>query len=162
MRSPSTSTREQPPHSATREKTTQQQRPSTAKNKKIIESLKKNPLKFGVCVSPFIEQTSLSLVTFMHWRRKWQPTPVFLPGESQGWWSLVGCRLWGRTVRHDWSDLAAAAAAEKNTEFSLHCPWGEEMGKEKESIYFGFLGNKTSEWLSLEAVKLALEPKPRV
>ena len=33
----------------------------------------------------------------MHWRRKWQPTPVFLPGESQGWGSLVGCRLWGRT-----------------------------------------------------------------
>ena len=41
--------------------------------------------------------TSLSLFTFMHWRRKWQPTPVFLPGESQGRWSLVGCRLWGRT-----------------------------------------------------------------
>ena len=33
-----------------------------------------------------------SLFTFMHWRRKWQPTPVFLPGESQGWGSLVGCR----------------------------------------------------------------------
>ena len=29
--------------------------------------------------------------------RKWQPTPVFLPGESQGQGSLVGCRLWGRT-----------------------------------------------------------------
>ena len=41
--------------------------------------------------------TSISLFTFMHWRRKWQPTPVFLPGESQGWGSLVGCRLWGRT-----------------------------------------------------------------
>ena len=40
---------------------------------------------------------SLSLFTFMHWRRKWQPTPVFLPGESQGRWSLVGCRLWGHT-----------------------------------------------------------------
>ena len=40
---------------------------------------------------------SLSLFTFMHWRRKWQPTPVFLPGESQGWGSLVGCHLWGRT-----------------------------------------------------------------
>ena len=39
---------------------------------------------------------SLSLFTLMHWRRKWQPTPVFLPGESQGWGSLVGCRLWGR------------------------------------------------------------------
>ena len=32
--------------------------------------------------------------TFMHWRRKWQPTPVFLPGESQRRGSLVGCRLW--------------------------------------------------------------------
>ena len=41
--------------------------------------------------------TSLSLFTFMHWRRKWQPTPVFLPGESQGRGSLVGCRLWGHT-----------------------------------------------------------------
>ena len=41
--------------------------------------------------------TSLSLFTFTHWRRKWQPTPVFLPGESQGWGSLVGFRLWGRT-----------------------------------------------------------------
>ena len=40
--------------------------------------------------------TSLSLFTFMHWRRKWQPTPVLLPGESQGQGNLVGCRLWGR------------------------------------------------------------------
>ena len=41
--------------------------------------------------------TSLLLFTFMHLRRKWQPTPVFLSGESQGRGSLVGCRLWGRT-----------------------------------------------------------------
>ena len=41
--------------------------------------------------------TSLSLFIFMHWRRKWHPTPVFLPGESQGWGSLVGCCLWGHT-----------------------------------------------------------------
>ena len=34
---------------------------------------------------------------WFRWRRKWQPTPVFLPGESQGWGSLVGCHLWGRT-----------------------------------------------------------------
>ena len=34
---------------------------------------------------------------FCLWRRKWQPTPVFLPGESRGWGSRVGCRLWGRT-----------------------------------------------------------------
>ena len=38
--------------------------------------------------------------------RKWQPTPVFLPRESQGWGSLVGCHLWGRRVGHNWSDLA--------------------------------------------------------
>ena len=41
--------------------------------------------------------TSLSLFTFMHWRRKWQPTPVFLPGESWGQGNLVGCRFWGCT-----------------------------------------------------------------
>ena len=43
--------------------------------------------------------TRLSNFTFifMHWRGKWQPTPVFLPGESQGWGSLVDCRQWGRT-----------------------------------------------------------------
>ena len=51
--------------------------------------------------------TSLSLFTFMHWKRKWQPTPVFLLGESQGQGSLVG----SYRVRHDWSDLAAVAAA---------------------------------------------------
>ena len=37
------------------------------------------------------------LFTFTHWRRKWQPTPAFLPGESQGRGSLLGCRLWGHT-----------------------------------------------------------------
>ena len=42
-------------------------------------------------------QLSDFIFTFMHWRRKWQPTLVFLPGESQGRGSLVGCRLWGRT-----------------------------------------------------------------
>ena len=42
-----------------------------------------------------LSQTRLSDFTFTHWRRKWQPTPVFLPGESQERGSLVGCRLWG-------------------------------------------------------------------
>src|SRR5574337_983442 len=41
----------------------------------------------------------------MHRRRKWQPTPVLLPGESQGRGSLVGCRLWGRTE----SDIVVGA-----------------------------------------------------
>ena len=41
--------------------------------------------------------TRLRDFTFTHWRRQWQPTPVFLPGESQVRGSLVGCRLWDRT-----------------------------------------------------------------
>ena len=53
--------------------------------------------KIGYLSFPNDWATSLSLFTFMHWRRKWQPTPAFLPGESQGRGSLVGCRLWGRT-----------------------------------------------------------------
>ena len=46
--------------------------------------------------------TSLSLFTFMHWRRKWQPTPLFLPGESQGWGSLVAA-VYG--VTQSWTRL---------------------------------------------------------
>ena len=53
--------------------------------------------------------TSLWLFTFMHWRRQWQLTPVFLPRESQGWGSLVDCCLWSHTEL-DWNNLAAAAA----------------------------------------------------
>ena len=47
----------------------------------------------------------------MHWRRKWQPTPVFLPGESQGQGSLVGCRQWGRTE----SDTTEAMQKQQQT-----------------------------------------------
>ena len=67
--------------------------------------------------------TSLSLFTFIHWRRKWQPTPVFLPGESRGTGEPGGLPSMGsHRVGHDWSDLAAAAAAELggSHEFS-HC-----------------------------------------
>ena len=49
--------------------------------------------------------TSLSLFTFTPWRRKWQPTPVLLPGKSHGQRSLVGYSPWGHTVRQDWMDL---------------------------------------------------------
>ena len=47
----------------------------------------------------------------MHWRRKWQATPVFLPGESQGRGSLVGCRLWGHTE----SDTTEAMQQQQHT-----------------------------------------------
>jgi len=59
--------------------------------------------------------TSLSLFTFMHWRRKWQPTLMFLPGESQGRGSLVGCHLWGRTE----SDTTEATSQQRQQQGSI-------------------------------------------
>ena len=46
---------------------------------------------------PLVVLSELACYSLPLWRRKWQPTPVFLPGESQGWQNLVGCRLWGGT-----------------------------------------------------------------
>ena len=76
-------------------------------NRKLIEqsplrySCLENPMDGGAWQSAAHEVakswTRLSNFTFMHWRRKWQPTQVFLPGESQEWGSLVGCRPWGCT-----------------------------------------------------------------
>ena len=57
----------------------------------------------------------LSDFTFIRWRRRWQPTPVFLPGESQGRGSLVGCRLWGRTE----SDTAEATQQQQQQQCQL-------------------------------------------
>ena len=54
--------------------------------------------------------TSLSLFTFLHWRKKWQPTPVCLPGEYQGREPGGPLSMGSHRVRHDWCDLAAAAA----------------------------------------------------
>ena len=59
--------------------------------------------------------TSFSLFTFMHWRRKWQPTPVFLLGESQGRGILVGCRLWGHTE----SDMTEATQQQQQQQASV-------------------------------------------
>ena len=77
-------------------------------------------------------ETSLSLFPFMHWRRKQQPTPVFLPGESQGQGSLVGCHLWGCIESgHDWSDLAAAAAGNYGI---VAVKWGQEEDERSEKL----------------------------
>ena len=56
--------------------------------------------------------------TFMHWKRKWQPTPVFLPGESQGRQSLVGCHLWGCTEL----DMTEATQQQQQQSLSLNLP----------------------------------------
>ena len=96
--------------------------------------------------------SSLSLFTFMHWRRKWQPTPVFLPGESQGWGSLVGCCLWGHTELdttevtqyqqqqahynktveskdiYIYAPVTEKAMATHSSTLALKIPWTEEPG----------------------------------
>ena len=69
---------------------------------------------------------SLSDFTFMHWRRKWQPTPVFLPGETQGRGSLVGCRLWGRT------ELDTTESTQQQHIFSKK-EWNESLSDVKTS-----------------------------
>ena len=72
---------------------------------------------------------SLSLFTFMHWGRKWQPTPVLLPGESQGWWSLVGCHLRGRT-ESDTTEVIQQQQEEKAAkEFEKEQPVKQEPGR---------------------------------
>ena len=54
-----------------------------------------------ICISFNIFQFSNFEYTYgITWRRQWHPTPVLLPGESQGWGSLVGCHLWGLTKLH--------------------------------------------------------------
>ena len=71
--------------------------------------------------------TSLWLFTFMHWRWKWQPTPVFLPREIPGMEEPGGLPSMGsHRVGHDWSDLAAAAAAAWTLQISLY--WHPAVG----------------------------------
>ena len=85
--------------------------------------------------------TSLSLFTFMHWGRKWKPTPVFLPEESQGWGSLVGCWLWGRTESdmterlslHSHTTDYYSVIKDTDTCYSVDEPW-KPYGKWKKSV----------------------------
>ena len=63
----------------------------------------------------------------MHWRRKWQPTPVFLPEESQGGGSLVGYRLWGRTE----SDTTEATQQQQQRASEEKLPRGVRVVDEK-------------------------------
>ena len=62
--------------------------------------------------------TSLSLFTFMHRRRGWQPTPVFLPEESQGRGSLLGCHLWG-SRESDTTKATSSSSSSSSKEIPL-------------------------------------------
>ena len=67
--------------------------------------------------------------TFMLWRRKWQPTPVFLPGESQGRGCLMGCRLQGHT-QSDTTEATQHSSIYPSSShsFTHHLPFWECSG----------------------------------
>ena len=81
------------------------------------------------------------------WRRKWQPTPVFLPGESHGRRSLMGYSPQGRRVRHDW------ATSLHFTSLQYSCPLlpGEFNGQRSLAGYspWDCKESNTTEWLTL-------------
>ena len=84
--------------------------------------------------------TSLSLFSFMHWRRKWQLTPVFLPGES-GTGEPGGLpSMWSHRVRHEWSDLAAMSVPQSKIlfkEFKHKCKYTTQTRKKiMTSVWF--------------------------
>ena len=70
--------------------------------------------------------TRLSDFTFMHWRRKWQPTPVFLPGESQGRGSLVSC---SPSDIHTYVHISEKAMAPHSSTLAWKIPQTEEPGR---------------------------------
>ena len=105
-------------------------------------------------------ETSLWLLTFVHWRRKWQPTPVFFPRESQGWGSLVGWRLWGHTEL-DMTEVTQQQQQQQQQQLCFYLLWWFSVfSKAKESPEKRFevrqmwsciqapLGNQ-SNWLTL-------------
>ena len=74
--------------------------------------------------------TSLSIFTFMHWRRKWQPTPVFLPGESQGWGSLVAA-VYG--VAQSWTQLKRLSSSSSS---SVGCTFGRIDAEAEDPVFW--------------------------
>ena len=83
--------------------------------------------------------TSLSLFIFMHWRRKWQPTPVFLPGESQGQRSLLAA-VYG--VAQSWTPLKrlnSSSSPEK-------CAWGPFLSSFEGDPWFLYIPHRHRSW----------------
>ena len=89
--------------------------------------------------------TSLSLFTFMHWKRKWQPTPVFLPGASQGreiWWAAV----YG--VAQSQTRLKWLSSSSSRSYFILELPMTGKTMAAKEFTEQGFTLHHKKQWSS--------------
>ena len=79
--------------------------------------------------------TSLSLFTFLHWRRKWQPTPVFLPGESQGggaWWEAIYGVAQSQT-RLKWLSSSSSSSSRVGPLSNDCCPYKKRKQREGDS-----------------------------
>ena len=82
--------------------------------------------------------TSLSVFTFMRWRRKWQPTPVFLPGESQdggSWWAAVS------GVAQSWTQLKRLSSSSSRTSFQHKPTAGHLMSSTAHTSLCSFHGS---------------------
>ena len=88
----------------------------------------------------------------MHWRRDWQPTPVFLPGESQGWESWVGCRLWGRTESNTTEATQQQQHEEIPNPHDQLCFHDTDLVTCGKGIYFAFL-----KVMALQILRLTLK-----
>ena len=98
--------------------------------------------------------TSLTLFSSMNWTRKWQPTPVFLPGEFQGRGGMVGCHLWDCRVGHNWSDLAAAAESGSHSVVSDFL-WSMDYTVD------GILQARILEWVAFSFSRWSSQPRDR-
>ena len=71
----------------------------------------------SICV--FVQLVKIYMYTYIYWRRKWQPIPVFLPGKFHGQKSLVGYSPWGHkepdTTEHTHTHTHTYRSREKNT-----------------------------------------------
>ena len=109
--------------------------------------------------------TSLSLLTYMHWRRKWQPTSVFLPGQSQGWGSLVGCHLWGRTesdtteVTQQQQQQQHAVLSGQVVSDSLWLPW---TVAHQAPLSMGILQARIPKWVAMSSSRGSSQPRDQM
>ena len=87
------------------------------------------------------------------WRRAWQPTPVFLPGRSQGQRSLSGYSLWNfKRVRHDWSDLACMLATCQDE------PWSSKTFYSQSGLGTSSIGKELVRHKESQNLKYSSEP----
>ena len=126
-------------------------------------SLPSEVCKYSGCstISSTFVTVKLKFVSLYHWRRKWQPTPVFLPGESQGRGSLVGCRLWGRTE----SDTTAATQQQQQTESDSCSVVSDSLQphglQPPGSSVDGIFQAKILEWKAISFFRLSSGPRDR-